>query len=130
MSEVPLIAYVDDDAAVREALQGLLLAFGYETEVFASAEDLLQSRRAGRMDCIITDMRLGGMSGLELLKQLTAAGHHVPTVVITAFADCGTVAQSLDAGALAVLRKPILGGELLSVIRAALADQSRGEMKG
>lgn len=115
-----LLACVDDDAQVREALEGLLKAFGFAVETFASAEDLLQSEPLARFSCLIVDVRMSGMSGIELLRRLAAAGHRIPAIVITAFGDQGLRAQALAAGAVHLLHKPIRREDLLSAIEAAL----------
>lgn len=121
MPKPPLIACVDDDPSVREALEGLLRSVRYAAETFASAEDFLRFAGIGAVSCLITDMKLGGMSGLQLLKQLAASGWVIPTIVITAFDDQQIRQQSIAAGALGVLRKPIHDAELLTLIGKALA---------
>lgn len=120
MPPPPIIACVDDDLSVREALEGLLVAFGFAVEIFASAEDLLQSARLERFACLIIDVKLGGISGLELQKRLIASELAIPTIIITAFGDNGFRTQALEAGAVAFLRKPIARGELLSAVELAL----------
>jgi len=124
----PLIACVDDDASVREALEGLLLAFGFAVEVFASAEDLLKSAPLGRISCLITDVKLGSISGLQLQKRLAESGCRIPTIVITAFGDDHLRAQALEAGAIGFLRKPIAKEDLLSGIELALHRKPDGEV--
>lgn len=121
MPTTALIACVDDDPSVREALDGLFRSLGYAAEAFASAEDLLRFARLGEVACLITDMKLGGMSGLQLQKQLVASGFLIPTIVISAFDDEQLRQQSFAAGALGFLRKPIHDAELLTLIHTALA---------
>jgi FixJ family two-component response regulator len=128
MPPPPLIACVDDDAPVREALEGLLLAFGFAVEVFASAEDFLQSAQLDRISCLITDVKLGGTSGLQLQKHVVASGHRIPTIIITAFGDDRLRAQALKAGAIGFLSKPIAGEDLLSTIELALKRTRDGEV--
>jgi FixJ family two-component response regulator len=117
----PVIASVDDDASVREALAGLLRSVRYAAETYASAEDFLRFAKLHEISCLITDMKLGGISGLQLQTQLAAGGFIIPTIVITAFDDEQMRQQSLAAGALGFLRKPIHDAELLALIRNALA---------
>jgi FixJ family two-component response regulator len=124
----PFIACVDDDAPVREALEGLLRALGFAVEVFASAEDFLQSAPLERISCLILDVKLGGISGLQLQKRLAASGYRIPTIIITAFGDDGLRVQALEAGAVAFLRKPIAREHLLSSIELALNRRPNGEV--
>jgi FixJ family two-component response regulator len=124
LSNPPLIACVDDDPSVREALEGLLRSVRYAAETFASAEDFLRFARLGEVACLITDMKLGGMSGLQLQRQLAASGIVIPTIVISAFDDERMRRQSFAAGALGFLRKPIHDAELLALIGTALGSSS------
>lgn len=126
MPSPPVIACVDDDASVREALEGLLRSVRYATRTFASAEDFLRFDGLGEVSCLITDMKLGGMSGLQLQRQLAASGLRIPTIVISAFDDEQMRQQSFAAGALGFLRKPIHDAELLALIRTALGPPSTG----
>ncbi|MER9829835.1 response regulator [Mesorhizobium sp. M0134] len=116
----PLIACVDDDASVREALQGFLLAFNFEVVTFASAESFLASNSIDSVSCLITDVRLGGMSGLQLQKSLIARGRLIPTIVITAFSENGFRESAMENGAIAMLLKPITANELLAAVNTAL----------
>jgi len=118
LSQSSLIAIVDDDEAIREATQGLLKAVGYATEAFPSAEDFLASIRLNEVQCLITDIQLGGMSGLQLQRQLGSSGFRAPIIVMTAFPEDGR--RALAEGALCVLAKPFVKDELLSNIRLAL----------
>jgi FixJ family two-component response regulator len=123
LSQPPLIAIVDDDTSIREALQGLLTASGYATESFPSAESFLGFERLNEVACLITDIQLTGMSGLRLLRQLGVSGFTVPIIVITGFPDDGQ--RALAEGALCVLDKPFIKDELLSCIRLALQPGGR-----
>ena len=116
----PLIVCVEDVESVREAIKGLLVALGFNAEVFSSAEEFLQSDLLGDTSCLITDVKLGCMSGLELQNRLTASGYRIPVIVITAFSDDRTRAQALGAGAVCFLSKPITKEELLTCIGLAL----------
>ncbi len=125
MPQKPLIACVDDDVSAREALEGLLKAFGFIPGVFSSAEELLQFDRLDEASCLITDVHLGGMSGLQLQRLLTASGHRIPVIVITAFPDDRVRERALSAGAICFLTKPFNTGDLLTGIRSAL-DRQQG----
>ena len=120
VSGAPLIVCVEDDASVREAIEGLLAALGFTAEVFSSAEEFLQSGRLGDTSCLITDVQLGGMSGIELQDCLAASGYRIPVIIITAFLDDRTRKQALSARAVGVLSKPIIREELLACIGSAL----------
>jgi FixJ family two-component response regulator len=124
VSQTPLIMCVEDDASVREAIKGLLVSLGFAAEVFSSAEEFIQSSRLGETSCLITDVKLGGMSGIELQNRLAALGHCIPTIVITAFPDERIRAQALSAGAVCFLDKPIDKDELVSCIDSALNRRS------
>jgi FixJ family two-component response regulator len=128
MSPTPFIVCVEDDLHVSEAITGLLEAYGFAVEAFASAEDFLQSDRLGRTSCLITDVNLRGMSGLQLQDRLAAAGQAIPTIVITGFPDERVRAQALGAGALCFLAKPIATEDLLTCVRSALVRRPGEEM--
>ncbi len=117
-----VIAIVDDQAALREATENLLKSAGLKAVSFASAEDFLQAAPLDGAGCLILDVRLPGMSGLELQQRLAADGIHVPIVFITAQEDGdGRMrAQALRSGALAFLRKPFNDEDLLNAVRSAL----------
>ncbi len=117
-----VIAIVDDQAALREATENLLKSAGLKAVSFASAEDFLQAAPLDGAGCLILDVRLPGMSGLELQQRLAADGIHVPIVFITAQEDGdGRMrAQALHSGALAFLRKPFNDEDLLNAVRSAL----------
>jgi FixJ family two-component response regulator len=112
------IGIVDDDVSCREALEGLLRAHGYSTLCFASAEDVLDLGLPAGLACLILDIRMGGMTGLELHDRLTTEGKSHPTVFISSFDDPPTRARALDAGALGFLGKPFDHQALLSLIEA------------
>jgi FixJ family two-component response regulator len=128
VSQTPLIAIVEDDASVREALQGLLEAFGFAAEVFSSAEEFLRSVRLNDTACLITDVRLPGMSGLQLQDRLSVSGSRIPIIVITAFP--GDDRRALAAGAICFLRKPVIKEDLLTCIRLALDRRHSGDFQG
>jgi FixJ family two-component response regulator len=129
MSEIPLIAIVDDDAAVRASMQRLISSAGFRAEVFASAEDFWHAAQRQDTACLIVDVRMPRMSGLEFQQQLTSASCPIPLIFITAHGDDETRAQALRAGAVAFLDKPFSEEVLLRAVQAAL-QRSRGGGKG
>jgi FixJ family two-component response regulator len=120
MSESCLIAVVDDDEAVREATESLIRSVGFKAVVFPSAEDFLRSSHLRDTACLIVDVRMPGISGLELQRQLAAANYSIPIVFITAHGDADTRARALRAGAVAFLDKPFKDEVLLGAVQAAL----------
>jgi FixJ family two-component response regulator len=121
LSPPQVIAIVDDDASICEAIQALLRASGFVTEAFPSAEDFLQSTRLHETACLIADLQLRGMSGLELQARLRSLRPTIPTIVITAFPFDGR--RALEAGALCVLDKPVAKEDLLFCINSALQQR-------
>jgi FixJ family two-component response regulator len=115
------ICVVDDDESVRKALGRLLRSLRMDAETFATAEEYLQRAAALPPDCLILDVHLPGLSGLELQKRLTAGGCDIPVVFITAFADDTAREQALRAGALAFLQKPFEEQLLLDAVNQAVA---------
>jgi len=122
----PLIACIDDDASVSEAIEGLLRASGFRVETFPSAEDFLKSGQMDEALCLITDVKLGGMSGLQLQDRLAEMGRRIPTIVITAFPDERIRQRALGAGAVGFLGKPVTKNELLGCVDLALKRQLGG----
>lgn len=116
----PLISVVDDDEAMRQALEMLLESAGFEVEVFASAQQLLSSNRLSEVECLIADVRMPEMTGLQLQRALAATGSRIPIVFITAHGDDRARAQALRAGATAFLMKPFSEQALLDAVQAAL----------
>jgi FixJ family two-component response regulator len=111
---------VDDDDALRHSLDDLLQAVGFRVQGFASAEAFLRTLHAPEAACLILDVRLPVMSGLELQRQLQAAHWSMPIIFLTAYADDDMRARALAAGAVAVLSKPCAEEDLLKAIQAAL----------
>ena len=123
----PLIAVVDDDASVRESLESLIRSVGYAVKVFASAEEFLNSPRLLETNCLILDVRLPGVDGLELHRQLLAENHKIPVIFITAHAsDDHSRAQALRNGAVDYLIKPFSEESLLDAVDVALGPRSKG----
>ena len=124
MAEAPLIAIVDDDESVRDALTSLLHAVGWQAEAFASAEAFLQSGQVHTTACVLLDVRLPGLSGLELQRQLRASHAHLPIIFMTAHGNDAMRAQALHAGAVAFFAKPFHDTALLEAIHTALAPDN------
>ena len=115
-----MVAIVDDDDLVRTALLGLLKAAGLGAQTFASAEDFLNSGRQHDTGCLITDISMPGMSGLELQAELNAMYGRIPIIFITAQGDARMRMQAMRAGALEWMEKPFDGEVLLERVRAAI----------
>jgi FixJ family two-component response regulator len=118
-----LISIVDDDESVRDALWGFLRSVGFTVNVFASAEEFLNSDQLSKADCLILDVRMPGMSGIELHRQLVTGYCKIPVIFITAYEDEGMRTQALSGGAGAFLIKPFSEEALLNAIHAALIPQ-------
>ena len=115
-----LVAIVDDDDSMRSALKGLLQSAEFSSQSFASAEEFLQSGQQHQIACLIADIRMPGMSGLELQAQLNAERCRIPIIFITAHGDEKMRMQALRAGAVEFMAKPFDDGALLESVRAAL----------
>jgi FixJ family two-component response regulator len=126
MSESGLIAVVDDDEAIREATESLIRSVGFKAVVFPSAEDFLRSSHLQDTACLIVDVRMPGMSGLELQRQLATANYAIPIIFITAHGDADMRARALRAGAVAFLDKPFSDEVLLGAVQAALQSSLGG----
>ena len=116
-----MISIVDDDELVREATKGLLRSLGYGAVAFASAEEFLQSNQLNDTECVISDVQMHGLSGVELQSQLIADGNHTPIIFITASQEERTRARALTAGAIGVLSKPFKEEHLIEYLNTALA---------
>ena len=117
-----MIAIVDDDDSVRTALQGLMKALGLPASAFASAEEFLGSGKQNETGCLIADIRMPGMSGLELQAKLNADNFRIPIIFITAHGDEKMRMQALRAGAVEFVAKPFDDDALVASIRAALEN--------
>jgi FixJ family two-component response regulator len=120
VTEAKIVAIVDDDELMRGALQGLLKAVGMQAQTFASAEEFLKSGKHRQTACLIADIRMPGMSGLELQAKLNAERCCIPTIFITAHGDAKMRMQALRAGAAEFLTKPFDDEVLLENVRAAM----------
>jgi len=123
VSDPFLISIIDDDESVREALWGLVRSVGFAVSTFGSAEEFVNSDQLGSADCLILDVCMPGMSGIELQRQLVAGDYGAPVIFITAHEDEGIRAQAIEVGAEAVLIKPFSEEALLNAIHAALRPQ-------
>jgi FixJ family two-component response regulator len=118
--KVPMISIVDDDQSIRDATKGLVRSLGYSAAAFASAEDFLQSDHVSNTACLITDVQMPGLSGVELQSRLIAQGNRTPVIFITAFPEERIRARALEAGAVGFLSKPFNEDHLIEYIHAAL----------
>ena len=121
LAEKPTVFVVDDDADVRASIQGLLKSAGLNSQSFATAEDFLRAERVDGPSCLILDVSLPGMNGLEFQEQLSKAGLHIPIVFITAHGDIPMTVRAMKLGALEFLTKPFDDVALLNAIQQALA---------
>jgi FixJ family two-component response regulator len=114
------VAVVDDDESVRRALERLLKVDGLHAQSFPSAQAFLACPEGEDFGCLVLDIHLGGMSGLDLLERLSAEGRHLPVIIITAHDDQQSRDRACAAGAAAYFRKPVDARQLLSAIRTAM----------
>ena len=120
MTGVPLISIVDDDDSLRNSLDNLIRSVGFRAQGFPSAEALLSSNQLHDTACLILDVRLPGMNGLELQRRIGAANWRIPIIFITSHADGDAQARALEAGAVDYLYKPFREEHLLNAIDVAL----------
>ena len=124
MSRVPVIAIVDDDESFRRATTSFVRSLGYGTAAFDSAEAFLKSDRIDDADCLITDVQMPGMTGIELQGRLNSQGHRLPIIFITAFPEMKVRAQALAGGAIGFLSKPFNDQGLIACLNKALVARS------
>jgi FixJ family two-component response regulator len=120
VAEVPVISIIDDDASVRTATARLLRSMGFSVHAFASAKEFLSSPRLGETSCIIADVQMPGMSGVELQDHLIANGHKTPIIFITAFPQERVRQRAMKAGAIDFLSKPFDEPQFLQCVERAL----------
>jgi len=120
MTGVPLISIVDDDDSLRNSLDNLIRSVGFRAQGFPSAEALLSSNQLHDTACLILDVRLPGMNGLELQRHIVEANWRLPIIFITSYLDDDARAAALEAGAAGFLYKPFRDVELLKTMEAAL----------
>ena len=121
MAKRPLVAIVDDDKSIRNGTRDLLKAAGFSTALFDDAESFLASASRATAACLVADMRMPGMTGLELYQALVADGGAIPTVLITAHPDVVTQSRAREAGITCYLSKPFAPDDLLGCVHEALA---------
>lgn len=124
MDSTPLVAIVDDDEAACEAVAALVRSFGYRVAEFHSASAFLRSGNLARTACLIVDMRMPGMTGLDLYRHLLGGGTPVPTIIMTAHATEASRTSALEAGVRCYLPKPVRPDALLACIRSAMAHRA------
>jgi FixJ family two-component response regulator len=124
MPKGPLIAIVDDDESIRDTTKDLLESAGFSAAVFARAASLLKSRRLSHVRCLIADMRMPNMTGLELHQHLIATNRAIPTILMTAYPDERTQVQAIRGNVVAYLVKPFAADELLAYVRRAVRSHA------
>ena len=120
MSRVSIVAIVDDDEAEREATEKLVRSFGYHASTFCSADEFLNSEQVHDTSCLITDLNMPGLSGLDLQDCLIARGHRIPIIFITACPDENVRIRAMSSGAIGFLSKPFNCDDLLGYLDKAL----------
>ena len=126
LSKLPLVAIIDDDASVRVTTDSLVRSLGCRTRTFASAEEFVRSNRLDDLSCVVADVQMPGMNGVELQARLRSQGSHVPFIFFTAFPDEKIRAQALAAGAIYYLTKPFEGESLVQGLQGALKAHDGG----
>jgi FixJ family two-component response regulator len=126
LSTLSVISIIDDDASVRAATDNLLMSHGYTVHTFASAEEFLQSPHLNDTSCVIADVQMSVMSGLDLLTVMRDRGHGAPFIFITAFPSESVRARALKAGAICFLAKPFAAPTLIRCLNSALQRGHRG----
>jgi FixJ family two-component response regulator len=120
LQQAAMISIVDDDESIREATKSLVRSLGYQVATFGSAEEFLGSAEKMATACLITDVQMPGLGGVELQDRLIADGHHMPTIFISAFPDERVQRQVLGSGAIGYLHKPFGEDQLIECIDTAL----------
>lgn len=125
-SSSPCIGIVDDDEPVREALGNLLRSVGFEVHAFSTAEAFLDSPERRSVACLVSDIQMPGMDGLELQRRLAASGSTLPVILMTAFPRDHVRRQAEEQGAVALLAKPFDGSRLIECVQRALQSTTSG----
>jgi FixJ family two-component response regulator len=126
LSTKTIIAIVDDDQGFRDALTSLIRSLGYRVEAFSSAPAFLASRNIRNTSCLIADVQMPAMTGVELYSRLVESGNAIPTIIVTAYPEDSVRVHALNAGIICYLSKPLDADELLVCIRAALGRTNLG----
>ena len=122
-----LVSIVDDDRLFRESMRRLMRSLGYAVDIFASAAEFLASPRLVETACLIADVHMPAMSGLELYRRLMETGHAIPTILVTGFPNDVDQARALNIGVVCYLRKPVDDGHLTECVREALRSDGSPE---
>jgi FixJ family two-component response regulator len=125
MPKRSLVSVVEDDQFFRESMRRLMRSLGYRVEAFASAADFLASQRLGETACLIADVNMPAMTGVELYRHLLDSGHAIPTILVTAYADEDVGSGALKDGVVGYLRKPVDEKDLKRCLLAALQRSER-----
>src|ERR1700730_5095780 len=120
MSETSLVSVVEDDPSFRDSMRRLMRSLGYHVEAYSSAADFLASPRLIKTACLIADVHMPGMTGVELYRHLIEAGHAIPTILVTAYPNGVDRARTVSDGVVCYLRKPVDEKDLRRCIHAAL----------
>jgi len=120
LQDAPIISIIDDDESMRCAVKSLVKSLGFGAYTFASAEKFLQSRHLDHTSCLITDLQMPGLNGVELQKSLLAQGRRIPIIFVTAFPEERLRARAMAAGALGFLSKPFESETLIKLIDKAM----------
>jgi FixJ family two-component response regulator len=118
----PVVVVIDDDRMIREGLQSLIKSVGLRVETFASAQDFLAAKRPDTAGCLILDVRMPGLNGLDLQRKLSEAGIHIPIIFITGHGDIPMSVRAMKEGAHEFLTKPVRGQDLLDAVQKAIAS--------
>ncbi len=127
MPKTSLVSVVEDDQYFRESMRRLMRSLGYNVEAFSSAADFLASPRLIETTCLIADVHMPAMTGVELYSHLIEAGYTIPTILVTAYPDDVDRARALNDGVVCYLRKPVDEQRLIRCLRAALESGEPGE---
>jgi FixJ family two-component response regulator len=120
LQHAPIISIIDDDESMRCAIKSLVTSLGFVAYTFASAEKFLQSPHLDHTSCVISDLQMPGLNGVELQKSLLAQGHRIPIIFVTAFPEARLRARAMEAGALGFLGKPFESETLIKLIDKAI----------
>jgi len=129
MPKASLVSVVEDDRYFRESMRRLMRSLGYNVEAFSSAADFLASPRLIETTCLIADVHMPAMTGIELYRHLIEAGYTIPTILVTAYPDDVDRARVLNDGVVCYLRKPVDEQHLMRCLRAALESGEPGDEK-
>jgi len=125
LQDAPIISIIDDDESMRCAVKSLVTSLGFGAYTFASAEKFLQSPRLDDTSCLVTDLQMPGLSGVELQKLLAAQGRRMPIIFMTAFLEERMRARAMEAGALGFLSKPFESETLIKLIGKAIEAERK-----